>query len=63
MQSLKRATRSTRHMAVAPMEESEISAIDATDEILEWVKFKDVDKVSAGMCNFFLKASAALARL
>ena len=54
MKTLKRATRSTRHKAVATMEESEISTIEATDEILEWVKFKDVDKVSGEMCNLQL---------
>ena len=48
--SFKSATRSTRPEALAMMEEAE-KTTDATDEVLELDKFKDVDKISAEMHN------------
>ena len=49
--SFKSAIRSTCPEALAMMEEAEKSITDATDEVLELDKFKDVDKISAEMYN------------
>ena len=51
--SFKSAIRFTCPESLAMMEESEKSTTDATDEVLELDKFKDVDKISAEMFNIF----------